>query len=81
MRLLTLIFLFFNQSIYGSFEMNENMRQSYSHIIKLEFEKANMFIEIEKLKTLKMDLLLYTKNYIDFLTIFITEDKKLFQIL
>ena len=79
MRLLTLIFLFFNQSIYGSFEMNENMRQSYFHIINLEFEKANMFIENEKLKNPKNGFITLHENYIDFLTIFITEDQNYFK--
>ena len=47
MRILTLLFLFLSTTVFASFQMNERMQQSYSHIINLEFEVANQLLNLE----------------------------------
>ena len=74
MRRLILVFLFFSQWTFASFDMNENMQKSYSHIINLEFEKANILLAKEQLQNSQNGFIPLHKNYIDFLTILITED-------
>ena len=79
MRKLTLVFLFFTQLAFASFEMNENMQQSYSHIINLEFEEATLILSSEQSQNPKNGFIILHKNYIDFLTILITEDLNYFE--
>ncbi|MEC9209299.1 MAG: hypothetical protein VX762_02610 [Bacteroidota bacterium] len=79
MRKLTLVFLFFSQLTFASFDMNKNMQKSYSYIINLEFEKANVLLAKEQSQNPKNGFILLHKNYIDFLTIFISEDFNYFE--
>ena len=78
MKYFLLVFLFFTQSIFASFDMNQNIQKSYSHIINLEFEKALILLEKEESHANNGFVPLY-KNYIDFLTIFISEDFEYFE--
>ena len=77
MKYITLILLFFAQPVFASFDMNHHMQKSYSHIINLEFEKALILLE-EESHANNGFIPLY-KNYIDFLTIFISEDFEYFE--
>ena len=79
MRTLTLAFLFFSQLAFASFDMNENMQKSYSHIMNLEFEKANILLAKEQLYNSQNGVIQLHQNYIDFLTILITEDFNYFK--
>jgi hypothetical protein len=79
MKKITLVFLFFSQLTFASFDMNENMQKSYSHIINLEFEKATILLTKEQSQNPKNGFIPLHKNYIDFLTILITEDFKYFE--
>ena len=79
MRKLILVFLFFSQLAFASFDMNENMQKSYSYIINLEFEKATILLDKEQSQNSKNGFITLHKNYIDFLTILITEDLNYFE--
>ena len=79
MRKLILVFLFFNQLSFASFDMNENMERSYSHIINLEFDKAAVLLDNEQFQNPRNGFILLHRNYIDFLTIFINEDITFFE--
>jgi len=78
MRILTLLFLFLSNSLFASFQMNERMQQSYTHIINLEFEAANKLLQIEQIEHPDNGILVLHQNYIDFLTILIGEEEKFF---
>ena len=79
MRKYTLVFLFFTQMTFASFDMNDNIKKSYSNIINLEFEKANILLTKEKSKNPKNGFIPLHENYIDFLTILISEDFNYFE--
>jgi hypothetical protein len=74
MKRITLVFLFLSQLTFASFDMNKNMQKSYLYIINLEFKKANILLEKEQYKNPQNGFIPLHKNYIDFLTILITED-------
>ena len=78
MRILTLLFLFLTNPLFASFQMNERMQQSYTHIINLEFEAANKLLKIEQIEHPDNDILILHQNYIDFLTILIGEEEVFF---
>ena len=78
MRILTLLFLFFSTSIFASFQMNERMQQSYTHIINLEFYPAQQLLEIEKIENSDNRIVVLQHNYIDFLMIIIGEEEAFF---
>ncbi|MFT4903017.1 MAG: hypothetical protein ACI84S_000721 [Thalassomonas sp.] len=78
MRILTILFLFLTNPLFASFQMNERMQQSYTHIINLEFEAANKLLQIEQLENPDNAILVLHQNYIDFLTILIGEEEEFF---
>ena len=80
MRILTLLFLFLSTSVFASFQMNERMQLSYTHIINLEFEAANQLLQIEEIENPNNAIVALQHNYIDFLTIIIGEDESFFAI-
>ena len=79
MKKLTLASLFFCQLAFASFDMNENMQSSYTHIMALEFEKAELRITKEKETNPDNGFIQLHENYIDFLTIVIGEDFVFFE--
>ena len=78
MRTIILICVFISHSVFASFQMNENMQISYSHIINLEFEEANELLSIEQKNNPTNKIIVLQNNYIDFLTIIIGEDQTFF---
>ena len=75
MKKLTLLFLLlFSKFTFASFDMNENMQSSYTHIIALEFDAAKNNIAIEKATNPDNGFIHLHQNYIDFLTVIIGED-------
>ena len=80
MRKLIIVFLLFCNSTFASFDMNDNIQKSYFHIINLEFERANDLLDREELHNPENGFILLHRNYIDFLTILITEDINYFQL-
>ena len=79
MRILTLLFLSFSQLTFASFDMNDNMQASYHHIINLDFEAADLCLLKEESKNPRNGFILLHRNYIDFLTILISEDVRYFK--
>ena len=65
--------------MFASFEMNTNIEQSYSYILNLEFEKANILLVKEELENPSNGFIPLHKNYIDFLKIFIDEELNYFK--
>jgi len=78
MRISTLLFLFLTNSLFASFQMNERMKQTYTHIINLEFEAANKLLQIEEIQIPDNAILVLHQNYIDFLMILIGEEEGFF---
>jgi len=64
--------------LFASFQMNERMHQSYTHIINLEFEAANKLIQMEQIEHPDNGIFVLHQNYIDFLTILIGEEEEFF---
>ena len=79
MRKITLVFLLFGKFAFASFDMNENIQRSYSYIINLEFDEATILLAKEQSQNPKNGFIPLYQNYIDFLTILITEDFNYFE--
>ena len=79
MRKIILFFLFISNLTFASFDMNENIRQSYSHILNLEFDEANIFLSQEDSVNPQNGFIPVYRNYIDFLTIQTIEDVGFFE--
>ncbi|MDA7729088.1 hypothetical protein N8838_02975, partial [Flavobacteriales bacterium] len=75
MRFFIIIFLLLSRFTFASFDMNENMQKSYSHIVNLEFESAKKLLANEQSKNPTNGFIPLHQNYIDFLTIIIGEEK------
>ena len=80
MKLKLLLFLLLSNVTYASFDTNENIQNSYKHIINLEFEEAYDLLEVESENNPDNGFIPLHKNYIDFLTILISEDNAYFEI-
>ncbi len=57
------------------FDFNTNCREAYSRIIGLQFETGKAYLESEKRQNPDNLIPIVLDNYIDFLTVFIGEDK------
>jgi len=79
MKLKLLLFLLLSNFAYASFDVNENIKNSYKHIINLEFEEAHDLLEVEAESSPNNGFIPLHKNYIDFLTILISEDNAYFE--
>ena len=55
------------------------MKQSYSHILNLEFGAANKLLQLEQKESPSNAILALHQNYIDFLTVLIGEDETFFE--
>jgi len=80
MRILTLLFLFLSNPLFASFQMNERMQLSYTHIINLEFEAAQQLLNLELEENFENRIIDIQYNYIDFLTILIGEEEEFFSV-
>ena len=78
MRIITLLCIFISSSVFASFQMNENMQKTYTHIINLEFDQANELLSSETKDNPTNKIIILQENYIDFLTIIIGEDETFF---
>ncbi len=76
MKNLTFIFLFLSHIVFASFDMNENMRSSYLHIINLDFDQAITVLNLEKESNPENGIIILNENYIDFLSVIINVDKE-----
>lgn len=77
--LISLLLLYPFVKVFASYDLNENCREAYTHIINLDFEKGQALINKEKSANPNNDISLYLENYIDFLTIVIGEDEAEFE--
>jgi hypothetical protein len=60
---------------FAEFDMNQNMRQAYVHIMHLDFSLAQKILDTEKISNNDNGIIILNENYIDFLTILIGEDE------
>ena len=74
-QILLLICIFSVGFSYADFDMNYNMRTAYSNIISLDFKLAEQIIEKERMSNPDNGLIYLNENYIDFLTLLISEDQ------
>jgi hypothetical protein len=79
MRNLTIIFLLLSKTIFASFDMNDRMQKTYTHIINLEFDAAKQLISLEQTNNASNGFIQLHENYIDFLTVLIGEDYAYFE--
>ncbi|MAW21614.1 MAG: hypothetical protein CMD16_04380 [Flavobacteriales bacterium] len=79
MRKILFLAFIISTNVFAAFEMNENMQESYSHIINLEFTKAKDLLEIESIENPNNGFIPLHQNYIHFLTIFIGEERNYFE--
>ncbi|MCB0429509.1 MAG: tetratricopeptide repeat protein [Flavobacteriales bacterium] len=71
--------LFIAGPVRASFEWTEGARQAYHSIITLRFQDGRRQLEAEKQLHPDNDILPFIENYIDFLTVFLHENKAEFQ--
>ncbi|MDG1283908.1 MAG: hypothetical protein P8N46_04555, partial [Flavobacteriales bacterium] len=74
MKKIIFLFLMYSQISFASFDLNSNIKRSYSSIMNLEFDVAKNILEKERNVNPENGFILLHENYIDFLTIIITED-------
>jgi len=71
-------FLFFTPRTQSQYIFDENCRQAYEAIISLRFSEAGRLITLEKKLDTKNLIPVYLENYIDFLTLIIGEERKVY---
>lgn len=72
------MFAFITNKLQAGFDFNDNCKAAYKSIINIKFKEGKRLIDIEKSSHPDNNLVIVLDNYIDFLTLFITEQKKLF---
>ena len=72
-------FLLFLPCSASRFTFNSNCQLAYKAILSLQFPEAQRLIDQEKAIDGSNLIPLYLENYIDFLTLFISEDRTLFE--
>ena len=76
MKKLFLLILFCSvKTTFASFSMNKNIQEAYTHILELNFKEANILLDTEKENNSANGLILLCENYIDFLTILISDQE------
>ncbi len=77
--LFAFLFLNFLNSLSAQeLEFNQNCREAYLHVIALRFDEGRDLLEIELDANPDNRIPLVLENYIDFLTVFISEDMAIF---
>jgi tetratricopeptide (TPR) repeat protein len=71
-------FLFFIPQSFSQYYFNKNCQQAYAAIISLRFAEARNLINHEKQAGNDNLIPVYLENYIDFLTLIIGEEKKVY---
>ena len=74
-------FLVFMPQLFAQFNFDENCQHTYQTILSLQFTESHRLIEIEKKADPANLIPLYLENYVDFLTLFIGEDRKVYDLL
>ncbi len=65
--------------IHAAFVVNENCINAYNKIISLRIEEGKSILEKEKAINPSNEIPYYLDNYIDFITLFVSEDKNAFE--
>lgn len=68
-------FLLLSSVCFGSYDFNQSCKAAYTDAVNLRFNNARRILESEKLLNSKNDIPYLIENYIDFLTLIISEDK------
>ena len=71
-------FLLFIPSSFSQFSFDANCRRAYDDILSLRFSEAHELITLEKKVNPDNLIPLYLENYIDFLTLIIGEERKVY---
>ncbi len=66
---------------YAIFEVNSNCKEAYNKIICLQFNEAQLLLTNEQVKSPDNSFRVYLENMIDFLKVFLSEDKSVFKTL
>ena len=74
-------FLFFLPSLLAQYDYNDNCQHTYRAILSLQFAEARKLIDTEKKADPANLLPVYFENYIDYLTLFIGEDRSQYELL
>jgi len=77
--LLSGAFLFFIHLSSAQYLFNDQCQKAYLSILSLEFKGARMLLESEKRQNTTNLIPVYLENYIDFLTLFIGENRVQFE--
>ena len=77
--ILLIVFVFSVKFCFAEFDMNNNMRQAYIHIMHLDFSLAQQILDREKISNNDNGFVFLNENYIDFLTILIGEDESYYK--
>ncbi len=73
------LFLVFTLPVFSQFDYTDDCKEAYSLIIDLRFDSAQKYIEKVKNDDSENLLPLVLENYIDFLSVVLSEDEKLFE--
>lgn len=81
-RRLLFIFIFSVSSLTGlpQFEISPNGFDAYEDILALRFNEANLKMKTGNVSTPSNVFQVYLENYMDFLSVFISEDEELYQL-
>ncbi|MFO8130321.1 MAG: tetratricopeptide repeat protein [Bacteroidales bacterium] len=63
---------------FSQFDFNENCREAYGAVIRLELDRGRDILETERVENPSNRIPLLIDNYIDFLRVFISGDEELF---
>jgi len=74
-----LFLISYAQTMGSSFVMNDNCIKAYHRIISLRIDEGKALLEKEKTDNPSNDIPYFLENYIDFITLFISEDKASFK--
>jgi hypothetical protein len=73
--LVMIAFLFFALLANAQYSMNERCIAAYNKILRLHFKEAHSLLNFEKTENPSNPIPVYLDNYIDFLTLFIGEER------
>lgn len=65
--------------VFADFEMNSNCCAAYSSLIKFRFDESREILKKEKALHPNNQIVTYLENYIEFIEVFISEDKNRFE--
>jgi len=80
--LFVVLLIFFGSSTaYPQVQFDENCRQAYNHILSLQLDEAEALLDDEEKQHPDNAYVPYLRNYIDFISVFISQDEDLYNLL